>query len=110
VSVGPDIGEDAEDAERRETERQTASMKAQLSKDVAAWSKERREPPADRAAESPRPALERTSPQPAASPKKRNAVPSPAKPAGTRAKPFRMSYDGVTQAEYIQYMLDRGSR
>jgi hypothetical protein len=25
-------------------------------------------------------------------------------------KPFSMSYDGVSSAEYIQYMIDRGTR
>ncbi len=107
MSFGRDFEEDGED---REAAKQTASMKAQLSKDVAAWSKERKEQSGDHAAEGQRAVAERASPEPAARPRKPRASPSPAKPAGARSKPFSMSYDGVTQAEYIQYMLDRGSR
>jgi hypothetical protein len=31
-------------------------------------------------------------------------------PATARSKPFSMSYDGMTEAQYIKYRLDRGAR
>ena len=33
-----------------------------------------------------------------------------AKSASAQKKPFSMSYDGVTQADYITYMIARGTR
>ncbi|HEX3399289.1 MAG TPA: hypothetical protein VHT74_03070 [Acetobacteraceae bacterium] len=52
--------------------------------------------------------------QSAAEPVKRAKRAKPAaaeaKPAGTVKKPFSMSYDGVTEADYITYMISRGAR
>ena len=42
--------------------------------------------------------------------KKSCSTPLTGKPAGGRPKPFSMSYGGMTQAEYTQYLRDRGSR
>jgi hypothetical protein len=101
---------DIEDEEDREAEQKAASLKDQLSKDVAAWSKGRREQSAEHAAELRQPVIKRPSPHRASRTKKPNASPPAVKPGGARSKPFSMSYDGMTQAEYIQYLLDRGSR
>jgi hypothetical protein len=47
-------------------------------------------------------------------PEKRARRASAAKPKVVQAtdakKPFSMSYDGVTQADYITYMITRGAR
>jgi hypothetical protein len=47
----------------------------------------------------------------AARPVKKPRTPKPAAADSALAKkPFSMSYDGVSSAEYIQYMIDRGTR
>ena len=49
---------------------------------------------------------------PAAAGRSKKASPTaPAAKAGAAgSKPFVMSYEGMTQAEYTRYLLDRGSR
>jgi hypothetical protein len=47
----------------------------------------------------------------AARPVKKPRTPKPAAAdSALPKKPFSMSYDGVSSAEYIQYMIDRGTR
>jgi hypothetical protein len=42
---------------------------------------------------------------------RKSRTPGPAATDGASPKkPFSMSYDGVSSAEYIKYMIDRGSR
>jgi hypothetical protein len=96
---------DAEDG------RQADAMKAQLKRDVESWSKTRSESSAGRITEPAPPVARKSSLRPIAGAGQATppAVPA-AKEADIRKKPFRMSYDGVTTEEYIQYMLDRGSR
>jgi hypothetical protein len=108
MSGAPDFGNDEEGLE---AERQATSMKNQLSKEVASWSKERRQPSSETIVGPSRPVAQRRSPRPAGAAKKSSA-PSPAGKAAVsaRSKPFSMSYDGMTQAEYTQYLCDRGSR
>ena len=38
------------------------------------------------------------------------AAASAVQPAGTPKKPFAMSFDGVTDAQHISYMIARGAR
>jgi hypothetical protein len=40
--------------------------------------------------------------------KAKAAVPNPVVPV--EKKPFRMSYDGTTTSDHIQYMIDHGAR
>jgi hypothetical protein len=93
-----------------EAERQADAMKAQLSKDVASWSASRSDGAARQEASLAPPAAKPATPPPARRAKpKAAAVPvPPAAPAGK--KPFGMSYDGVTQTDYIAYMIARGVR
>lgn len=107
MSIVPTAGDDGED---RDAAAQAASMKERLSKDVAAWSKERNGLAAGHASELTPPPVERALPRAAARAKKPSQVSPAAKPEGSRSKPFSMSYDGVTTSEYIQYMLDRRAR
>ena len=69
-----------DDEEQRGANRQADAMRERLRNDVAAEAKKPR---------TSRPA---------------------AKDSTLPKKPFSMSYDGVSSAEYIQYMIDRGSR
>jgi hypothetical protein len=109
-SVNVDSGT-GKDEEEFEADRQATSMKDQLSKEVASWSKERRQQPGEIAAASARPAAQRRSSQPAAEAKKASAAAAPAaKVPGKASKPFSMSYDGVTHAEYARDLQKRGLR
>ena len=93
-----------DDAER-EADRRADAMKNQLRKDVDSWSKARSEAS---------PGHIPVATKPASSPVTRARKPRQPAPAASqadpRSKPYRMSYDGGTTAEYIQYMIDRGAR
>jgi hypothetical protein len=108
MSMAPE--NDEADADR-EAGKQADVMKDRLRKDVASWS-------AARSATSSRDAAETTVAVPAqpavAKPAARAkrvkpAPPEVGKPADAAGKPFRMSYDGVTEADYISYIIQRGA-
>jgi hypothetical protein len=91
-------------------DRQADAMKAQLRKDVASWFKARNEAPEQIIVEpGAQPAMQ-PSLLSAAKPRKSKRAVSVVKAAPLSTKPFRMSYDGGTTADYIQYMIDRGAR
>jgi hypothetical protein len=96
--------------EQPEAEGETAAMGVQLGKEAASWAKQRGQQPDRINAASKQPALQRhTRPSSGAS-KKSNVSPVTGKQPGSPSRPFSMSYDGQTQAEYIQHLFDRGSR
>jgi hypothetical protein len=107
VNAEPEFGRDEEG---HEAERRANSMKDQLSKEVASWSKERKRQSSETVVRPLRPVVEQHSPRLAGERKKSSAPPLAAKAVSARSKPFSMSYDGMTQAEYNQYLRDRGSR
>lgn len=106
MSADPDIGKE----EGLETERQAAAMKDQLSKEVASWSKERRQQSSGTVIMPSPPVIQRRSSRSAGDVGKPSAPLHAGKPADARSKPFSMSYGGMTQAEYTQYRRDQGSR
>lgn len=91
-------------------DRDADAMRAQLRKDVKSWSKARNETSPREAAESSVPAVKPASSKPATRAKTPKRAPPAAAPADAKSKPFSMSYDGSTTAEYIQYMIDRGAK
>jgi hypothetical protein len=104
------VPEGQDDQPNRDVDARADAMKAQLRKDVESWSRARNET-------SPRDAVEPTaavvrppSPKPATRARALKRAPPAAAPAGAKSKPFSMSYDGSTTAEYIQYMIDRGAK
>ena len=109
MSIAP--GNDDVDLDR-EAGKQADAMKDRLRKDVASWS-------AARSATSSRDAAETTLP-PAAQPRvvqaaarakrAKPAAPDAAKPADAAKKPFRMSYDGTTDKDYIAQRIKLGAR
>ena len=114
MNAEPDF---ASDENKSEAERKATLMKDRLSKEVASWSKERRQqprerrqPPDEAAVEQLRPVIQQRSPRQAGEPKKSSAPPRAAKVGSARSKPFSMSFDGMSQAEYTKYLLNRGSR
>ena len=86
------------------------AMKAQLRKDVASWSKARNETSQQLVVEPTAPPARQPSLLSAAKPRKSKRAAAAAKPEPLGTKPFRMSYDGGSTADYIQYMIDRGAR
>jgi hypothetical protein len=95
-----------------EPDRQVDAMKDQLRKDVASWSAARSGASARQTGEFSVPAVQ-SARQPSRQPAKRvrRAKPSPTEvKSSVQKKPFSMSYDGVTQADYITYMIARGTR
>ena len=92
-------------------DRQTDALKDQLRKDVASWSAARNETSARHEAERSVPVPKQPSPRPAAQARKsKAAAPAAAQPAAAAKKPFAMSYDGVSTAEHIKYMIANGAR
>ncbi len=95
----------------QDSDRQADAMKAQLRKDVASWSQARGETTQSLiAAPSTPPARQPSQRAAAAKPKKSTPAAAAVKPTQPGTKPFRMSYDGGTSADYIQYMIDRGAK
>jgi hypothetical protein len=82
------------------------AMKDQLRDDVTSWRAERSETAARESAELTVPVVK---PAPKAAPRARKAA-APAQPVDVKKKPFGMSYDGMSQADYITYMISRGAR
>jgi hypothetical protein len=105
------LPEGHDDEGAQEADRQADAMKAQLRKDVDSWSKARGEPSTALIAEADTSVARKPPSSPPASKPKKAATPkaAPAEVAISK-KPFSMSYGGVTAAEYIQYMIDRGLR
>lgn len=109
MSVTPTSKPDHPDGD---PEGQVDAMKDQLRKDVASWSAARSGASVREAAEFSVPAVQvvqQPSPQPAKRVRRAKPVLAEVTPSGQK-KPFRMSYDGVTQADYITYMISRGTR
>jgi hypothetical protein len=104
-------GNDQDDTER-EADKQATVMKDQLRKEVALWNASRDDTSGRQAADltvpaTPRPALRPAKPPSRA--KKSAAAPAPKAGDGPK-KPFSMSFDGVTDAQHISYMIARGAR
>jgi hypothetical protein len=91
-------------------DRQADAMKAQLRKDVVSWSKARNEALEQLIVEPSAQPVMQPSLLSVAKPRKSKRAVSAVKTAPLGTKPFRMSYDGGTTADYIQYMIDRGAR
>jgi hypothetical protein len=95
-----------------EADRQADAMKDQLRKDVASWTASRGgEAPVLGAARSATPVGRPAASPPAAraSRAKAKAVET-AKPVEVKKQPFRMSYDGTTDKDYIAQRIKLGAR
>jgi hypothetical protein len=90
-----------------ETDRQADAMKDQLRKDVANWS-------AARSGEGPNPQTHASIPavkQPSVRASRQKAKHAePAKVVPAEKKPFKMSYDGTTDRDYIAQRIKLGAR
>jgi hypothetical protein len=93
-----------------ETDKEADAMKDQLRKDVASWSKARSGSAGETPDMASRSVTHMAKPSPAA------RAPRKAKPAKVTVavpeekKPFRMSYDGTTDRDYIAQRIKLGAR
>ncbi|MDB5401558.1 MAG: hypothetical protein QOD93_4730 [Acetobacteraceae bacterium] len=86
------------------------AMKDQLRKDVASW-REGRSEGSSRGATELSVAVARSIVPPTTARMKRAKPAAPeVKSASTEKKPFGMSYDGTSRADYIKLMISRGAR
>jgi hypothetical protein len=107
MSIAPANDEDRPDGD---ADRLADAMKDQLRKDVASWYAAQSDGSARKAAQSTMSAASQPAPQPARRAKRLKPASPEAKRTPGPSKPFSMSYDGVTQADYIEYMIARGAR
>jgi len=95
----------------RQADKQANVMKDQLRKEVAQWNAARDDTSARQAADFSAPVTPPPPPRLAKRASRAKPAPGPApKPADAPRKPFAMSFDGVTDAEHISYMIARGAR
>jgi len=99
-----------------ELDKQADAMKDQLRKDVASWSASRTGESRDMATRAAMPAPKPSASQPPASQATARATRQKAKPAEAaklvpaEKKPFKMSYDGTTDRDYIAQRIKLGAR
>jgi hypothetical protein len=94
--------DDAESA--NQTDKQADAMKDQLRKDVATWSAARSGDSRELAAKQiPTPAATRA-------PRQKAKVVQPVVVAPAEKKPFKMSYDGMTDRDFMAHRVKLGAR
>jgi hypothetical protein len=86
------------------------AMKDQLQKDVASWREGRSEGSSRGATELSVAVARSIVPPTNARMKRAKPVTPEPKPATAEKKPFGMSYDGTSRADYIKLMISRGAR
>ena len=102
----PTTGEDQPDVD---ADRQADAMKDQLRKDVASWSASRSGETADQVKSVVPTTRQQASPTARATRQKARPA-EPATPVVAEKKPFRMSYDGTTDKDYIAQRIKLGAR
>jgi hypothetical protein len=106
MTNSPATGQDQPDVD---ADREADAMKDQLRKDVASWSAARSGETAG-LAKSATP-VARESAAPTARATRQKARPAePATPVVAEKKPFKMSYDGTTDKDYIAQRIKLGAR
>jgi hypothetical protein len=106
MTNSPATGEDQPDID---ADRQADAMKDQLRKDVASWSASRSGETADLAKSVVPPTRQQAAPS-ARVPRQRARPAEPAAPVVAEKKPFKMSYDGTTDKDYIAQRIKLGAR
>jgi hypothetical protein len=86
------------------------AMKDQLRKDVASWREGRADGSSRQATELSVAVTRSIVPPTTAKMKRAKPTVTETKPAETGKKPFGMSYDGTSRADYIKLMISRGAR
>jgi len=89
-----------------EADKQADAMKDQLRKDVASWAAARAgDAPGLSTAQAPKPAAATRAPR-----QRTKAVVPVAPPVPAVKQPFKMSYDGTTDRDYIAQRIKLGAR
>lgn len=86
------------------------AMKDQLRKDVASWREGRSDGPSRSATDLSVAVARSIVPPTTARMKRARPAAAEVKPATAEKKPFGMSYDGTSRADYIKLMISRGAR
>lgn len=108
MTASPANGQDEPDIE---ADKQADAMKDQLRKDVASWTASRSGETPDIGARSAAPVAKQTASAPAARATRQKAKPvAAATPVVVEKKPFKMSYDGTTDKDYIAQRIKLGAR
>jgi hypothetical protein len=86
------------------------ALKDQLQKDVASWREGRADGSSRQATELSVAVARSIVPPTSAKMKRAKPVAAETPPATAGKKPFGMSYDGTSRADYIKLMISRGAR
>jgi hypothetical protein len=86
------------------------AMKDQLRRDVASWREGRTDGSTRQATELSVAVTRSIVPPTNAKLRRAKPVVTDVKPVTTEKKPFGMSYDGTSRADYIKLMISRGAR
>ncbi len=108
MSTVPDDG--THPAEFVQADETADAMKSQLAKDVASWREGRADGSTRGATELSVAVTRSIVPPTTAKMKRAKPVVVEAKPVSSEKKPFGMSYDGTSRADYIKLMISRGAR
>ncbi len=100
----------ASDEEPTQDDVTSDAMKDQLRKDVASWREGRSDGSTRQATELSVSVARSIVPPTTAKMKRAKPAAVEAKPANSEKKPFGMSYDGTSRADYIKLMISRGAR
>jgi hypothetical protein len=93
-----------------EADRQADAMKDQLRKDVASWNASRGGETPDLGARAAPAARQAASPPAVRATRQKAKTVEAAKPVEVKKQPFRMSYDGTTDKDYIAQRIKLGAR
>lgn len=86
------------------------ALKDQLRRDVASWREGRADGSSRQATELSVAVARTIVPPTTAKMKRATSAAAPRKAATAEKKPFGMSYDGTSRADYIKQMISRGAR
>ena len=106
MMTSPTTGQDQPDVD---ADRQADAMKDQLRKDVASWAAARSGETAD-LAKSTVPAARQPAAPTARATRQKARPAEVATPVVAEKKPFKMSYDGTTDKDYIAQRIKLGAR
>lgn len=109
MNPAPDDNADAAETDAPDTTAATA-LNEQLRKDVASWREGRSDGSARQATELSVAVARSIVPPTTAKMKRAKPAAAQTPAADSAKKPFGMSYDGTSRAEYIKLMISRGAR
>ncbi len=109
IQVGNTPADEAQ-ADHLHADDSADAMKDQLRKDVASWREGRSEGSGRGVTELSVAAARSIVPPTTARMKRAKPAAAEVRPATTEKKPFGMSYDGTSRADYIKLMISRGAR